>query len=97
MHDSLIKAIAVSAKSGEGDELDQICNMAAMQVNTIGAFKSWVPDLYKCENSGRIFGVERLKHLSDCEDLNQRLEPGDPVPDGECECGAFAYRHEIEG
>jgi hypothetical protein len=42
--------------------------------------------IYHCDNCG----VQRGK-LNPVEDLNERLQPGDIVPSGQCKCGAFAF------
>lgn len=44
---------------------------------------------YECGNCGPIKRI--AKELIYVEGLNQRLDPGDTVPAGECECGALAY------
>ena len=45
----------------------------------------------RCQNCGTIWG-SGVKPIWECDDLAQRIEPGEPLPVGECpKCGAFCH------
>jgi hypothetical protein len=48
--------------------------------------------LTRCDNCGNECTVDELANsLCEMHHLYERLEPGEEVPAGECECGACAY------
>lgn len=54
-------------------------------------------DIYECQNCGQGWTLEELK--TPIPDLEKRVEPGEPMPAGECpdpECGALCHKKEGE-
>lgn len=45
-------------------------------------------NLHRCDDCGRLHTDESLQTV---KDLTMRVEAGDPLPSGECECGALCY------
>lgn len=49
-------------------------------------------NLHRCDDCGRLHSDESLQAI---KDMSMRVAAGDPLPSGECECGALCYPLEI--
>lgn len=49
---------------------------------------------FRCQNCGAIMGVSDICPLSE-KDILERVSPGEPMPYGECPCGALVHPLEL--